>query len=683
MSSSAILIVEDEVIIAADIANKLRKIGYEVLSLTDTGEEAVEIARKLRPSLVLMDIRLAGAMDGITAADTIRKECQLPVVFISAHSDNDTIQRARQAEAFGFIMKPFDDRELETQIEMALYKHAAERCLQESESRLREVLENSLDASYKRNLQTKSYDYLSPVFTRISGYTQDELTALSFGAMKLLIHPDDQAEVERVFSDSMSGDSGAAYHMEYRFKHKKGHYIWLHNQFTIMRDVYRQPLASIGIVRDVTDRKQDEMEKAKLETQNRQLQKAESLGRMAGAIAHHFNNQLHVVMGNIEMAMNGLQQGEIPIENLASAMQAAKKASEVSSLMLTYLGQTPIKQEPMDLSEICRQSLILLQAAVPKGTIVKADFPSIGPFIYANSGQIQHVLINLITNAWESADENRRGIGLTVKTVSRADIPTSLRVPIDWQPVDPSYACLEVADAGCGIAENDIEKIFDPFFSTKFTGRGLGLPVVLGIVRAHLGAVTFESKSGQGSTFRIFFPLSSEEVPQRSDKAAQAPKMEESGTVLLVEDTEMVRNMTATMLTHLGFTVLEAKDGVEAVDMFRRHQDEINCVITDLTMPRMNGWETLIALRKLSPDIPVILCSGYDEAQIMAEEQPERPNAFLGKPYKLESLHEMVSCILAEKKKVIMHGHIAGQISPERALDSAHVRRVKDPQAPG
>ena len=175
MSKPTVLIVEDEAIISADIANKLQRLGYEVAGSTDTGENAVKLARLLRPSIVLMDIRLAGAMDGITAADTIRNESQLPVVFLSAHSDKCTVQRARQAEAFGFIMKPFETRELRTQIEMALYKHAAERRLQESESRLREVLENSLDASYKRNLQTKSYDYLSPVFSRISGYTPEEM----------------------------------------------------------------------------------------------------------------------------------------------------------------------------------------------------------------------------------------------------------------------------------------------------------------------------------------------------------------------------------------------------------------------------------------------------------------------------------------------------------------------------
>jgi len=642
MSKPAILIVEDEAIISADIANKLRGLGYEVVGSTDTGEEAVKLARQLRPSLVLMDIRLAGAMDGITAADEIRRECQLPVVFLSAHSDECTVQRARHAEAFGFIIKPFENHELLTQIEMALYKHAAERRLRESESRLREVLENSLDASYKRNLQTKSYDYLSPVFSRISGYTPEEMNTLSNETKKALIHPDDQAEVERIISESKSGGTGSAYHMEYRFRHKKGHYVWLHNQFTIIREAGGQPVASIGIVRDITDRKRDETEKAKLEDQNRQLQKAESLGRMAGAIAHHFNNQFHVVMGNLEIAMNGLPLGVNPIESMLSAMQATQKAAEVSSLMLTYLGQSPGKSEPIDLSEACRRSLPLLQAAVPKDTIINAEFPSSGPVIYANVNQIQHVLTNLITNAWESADISRRGIGLTVKTVFQANIPASMRFPIDWQPIDSAYACLEVTDAGSGIAEKDFEKIFDPFFSTKFTGRGLGLSVVLGIVRAHHGAVTVESKPDSGSIFRVFFPVSAEEVSRQPHKAVQPPETEEGGTVLVVEDEEHVRGMVKTMLIHLGFTVLEARDGIEAVEVFRQHLDEIRCVICDLTMPRMDGWETLTALRKLSLTIPVVLSSGYDKELVMAGEHPERPNAFLGKPYQLKELSDTI-----------------------------------------
>jgi CheY-like chemotaxis protein len=370
---------------------------------------------------------------------------------------------------------------------------------------------------------------------------------------------------------------------------------------------------------------------------------------MAGAIAHHFNNQLQVVLGNMEMAMVSPPLGADASALLEEALKAAHKAAQISGQMLTYRGQAPGKHALLDLSEICLQTLPILEAAAPKRVILKADFPSPGPVICANAGQIQQVLTNLVSNAFEAVGKNQGVIALTVKTVSRADIPFSKHFPIEWQPEDIFYGCLEVTDSGCGITENDIDKIFDPFFTTKFTGRGLGLPVVLGIVRTQHGAITVESNPGWGSIFRVLFPVSTEEAPRKPDKLSQPPKTECGATVLVVDDDEMVRNMSATMLRHLGFSVIEAKDGIEAVEIFRQHKDEIRCVLSDLTMPRMDGWETLAAMRELSPGIPVILSSGYDEAQVMAGKHTEHPNAFLGKPYQLKGLRETISRVLADQ----------------------------------
>jgi CheY-like chemotaxis protein len=418
-------------------------------------------------------------------------------------------------------------------------------------------------------------------------------------------------------------------------------------------------IANDQIQIELAERKRAEVEKVELEAQNRQLQKADSLGRMAGAIAHHFNNQLYAVMGNLEMAMDDLPLGANSNENLVSAMQAARKAADVSQLMLTYLGQTPGKHEPIDMSETCRKSLTLLQAAIPKGIILNADFPSPGPVISGNADQIQQVLTNLTTNAWESISDNNQGsIDLTIKSVYYTDIPILNCFPIDWRTQCISHACLEVSDNGCGISNKDIEKLFDPFFTTKFTGRGLGLSVVMGIVKAHGGGVTVESESWRGSTFRIFLPVTTEEVTFRPDlptipaalltkKAEEISGMEGGGAVLLIEDEELVRDMTKEMLTRLGYRVLDAKDGFEALEIFQKHQHEISCVLSDLTMPRMNGWDTLAALRKISPEIPVILSSGYDEAQVMAGEHPELPNAFLEKPYQLKGLRDTISRVLA------------------------------------
>jgi len=394
--------------------------------------------------------------------------------------------------------------------------------------------------------------------------------------------------------------------------------------------------------RDITARRQAEEEKAKLEALNRQLQKTESLSRMAGAIAHHFNNQLGAVLGNLEMLIEEKSLGAGNYEILTGAMQGAQKAVEVSKLMLTYLGQTTGIRAPLDLSETCRNSLPLLKAAVPAEVRFSADLPSPGPTVSANANQIQQILTILITNAWEAADKNQGTIKMTVKMASPQDFPTTHHFPIDYQFKDIPYACLEVMDTGCGIPRDDIEKIFDPFFSSKFPGRGLGLPTVLGIAKAHNGGVTVQSKMGQGSTFRLFLPVSAEAIRRQTPEAEVHPMVEErGGTVLLVEDEEIVRRMAEIMLTSLGFKVLVANDGIEAVEMFRQHSNQIHVVVSDLSMPRMNGWETMTALRRLKPDIPVVLVSGHDESKAIAD-QPERPQSFLHKPYQMAELKEAV-----------------------------------------
>ena len=417
--------------------------------------------------------------------------------------------------------------------------------------------------------------------------------------------------------------------------------LW--NSATILAPDGITPVATIAQGHDITERKQAEAEKAKLQAQTWQLHKAESLGRMAGAIAHHFNNQLQAVTGYLELAMDNLPPGHRSHADVVQALKASDKASEISSLMLAYLGQTSGNRELVDLSEVCRRGLPMLRSAMPKGAFLEADLPCPGPVVRANANQIQQVLANLITNAWEAFGDVKGAVRLTVRTVSPAEIPSGQRFPVGWEPQESPHACLEVADTGCGIGDENLENLFDPFFSSKFTGRGLGLAVLLGIVRAHGGAVTVESEPGRGSVFRVFVPVSVEKAPSRPEHPDQTAQMAGSGTVLLVEDDEMLCALTEEMLTGMGFTVLAAKDGVEAVEVFREHGDEIGCVLMDLTLPNMDGWQTLAALRALRPDLPVVLVSGYDEARALQGDHPEVPQAFLHKPYRMENLKAALS----------------------------------------
>lgn len=418
---------------------------------------------------------------------------------------------------------------------------------------------------------------------------------------------------------------------------------------TVVRDEHGAVIGSQSAVVDISERVRTQAEKERLETQNRQLRKAESLGRMAAAIAHHFNNQLQSVMLNLEIAIDERQAGVKATANLAGAMRAIHKASEVSTLMLTYIGQAPVSVEPLDLAEICAGVLNRQRELMPPGIKWETSLAVPGTVVLANASQMERLIGNLINNACEAANNEQGVVRIAVRQTAVADIPPAHRFPPDWRPGGSAFACLEVADNGCGIADRDLENIFDPFFSSKFTGRGMGLAVVLGVVRAAGGVVTVESQPGRGSVFRVFLPITTAAPAPKPVVAAPAPPVaspaapvRRGGGVLIVEDEMVAREAVIEGLTQAGYKVFVAADGVEALAVFRRHQGEIGCVVSDLTMPRMNGWELLARVRELAPGLPFILSSGYGEDYAMQSPHPEMPQAFLGKPYDFQTLFETI-----------------------------------------
>ncbi|HUR21600.1 MAG TPA: response regulator [Vicinamibacterales bacterium] len=441
--------------------------------------------------------------------------------------------------------------------------------------------------------------------------------------------------------------TGAPQVLDLKVRKADGTQFWARLEATTSLDADAATEVCRMVVSDITAQKRVEEERLQFEQELQQAQKADSLARMAGAIAHHFNNQLAVVMSSLELSMREpASSGDF----LANAMLATRKAATISGLLLTYLGESHGNHAPLDLSDVCGQSLPMLRAAMPAAVALETDLSTPGPAVNGNANQLQLMMINLVTNAWEAVGDGESTIQLSVDTVPASEIPASHRLPPTWKPGGGMYACLEVIDAGCGIEDEEIQRIFDPFFTTKFTGRGLGLPVVLGILHAHRGGLVVESRRGRdsGSAFRAYLPISDELVAPAPTIAAAGQEDEGlenehwAGTVLLAEDDDTLRWTLKTTLTRMGFSVLDAKHGVEAMELFRRHSDTIRLVVCDLTMPHLDGWETLAALRRLSPGMPVILTSGYDEADVMADERDEQPQAFLAKPYPHDALRRAI-----------------------------------------
>ena len=480
-------------------------------------------------------------------------------------------------------------------VEIAEHKQA-EQTLHESKQKYRTLADHAVDWEYWVGKENEML-YMSPSFERITGYPLGGFAA-DLTLLGRIIHPDDLPLVESHRHHITNQENCS---LDFRIIRQDGAVRWLGHVCQPVYGNVGQYQGRRASNRDITESKQRDLENVKAEIRHRQLQKAESLGRMAGAIAHDYNNLLGAVMGNLDLAMDGLDQGLDVKGNLTNCRQAVLRAKELSRLMLTYIGEAPGHYEPLDLSGVCRKSMDMLRHILPKEADLQADLPSPGPTIKADAHHIRQVFTNLVTNAWEATGNDRGSIRLTVATVSAADIPAIHRFPLDWQPEDECYACLEVGDAGCGIAEEAIDFLFDPFFTNKFKGRGLGLPVVLGIVRAHHGAVTVESRLESGSTFRVFLPISAEEVTRSEILADDTLEIRGGGMVLMVDDEMLLRGIARAVLQEMGFEVLEARDGLEAVEMFRQQREAIQFVLCDVIMPHMDGWEIRIGLPLISP----------------------------------------------------------------------------------
>lgn len=517
-------------------------------------------------------------------------------------------------------------------VDITQRKQAAD-ALRKSEERLHLALQATRDAIWDWDLLTNQL-YYSPRWFMMVGYTSEELH-VDAELWRRMLHPDDLERADKVVSEAIA--SKTFFEIETRLRHKAGHYVPVLTRGYVLRDDSGKTIRLAGTNSDLTEQKRIEEEMRQWDRQALQLQKAESLSRMAGAIAHHFNNLLGVVLGNIEIALEDLPPEHGVQRNLQAATGAGERAVEVSSLLLTYLGQTEGRHEGLDLAALCQSMLPSLQSQLHDGIILESRLPAAGPHVNGSSAHLQRLLRNLVANATESIGAGAGMIGLALTTIPGVDIPPRHRFPLDWEPIEEQYACLAVLDDGCGIAEADIEQLFDPFFSSKFTGRGLGLSVVMGIVRAHGGGIGVQSAPGQGSIFHVYLPLHTETVAQ-APVSDQEPSPRRERTVLLVEDEEQVRVMSETMLSRLGFATYSAADGAEALALFRRHGAAIDVVVCDLTMPQMDGWATMEALRAIDPHIPFVMISGYDEARVMREGRGASPQAFVQKPFRKEDL---------------------------------------------
>lgn len=401
-------------------------------------------------------------------------------------------------------------------------------------------------------------------------------------------------------------------------------------------------------LRDLAERKKAEKEKIDLEHQMLHAQKLESLGVLAGGIAHDFNNILMGVLGNAELSLYKLPPESPVRDNLHDIVSAATRAADLAKQMLAYSGQGRFHIEAVNVNRMVEEMTHLLNTTISKNVILKFNFTENIPSIEADITQVRQVFMNLITNASE-AIEDKSGV-VTVSTGVMEVTEEYLKgVFVNEDVTTGYYTFIEVSDTGMGMDKEIQNKVFDPFFSTKFTGRGLGMAATLGIIRGHNGAIKVYSEPGKGTTFKVLFPCGddvSEELKPNGKDISDLKKWRSEDTILVVDDEETVRAISKKTLIPRGFTVLTSEDGREAIKVFSENSESITLVLLDITMPHMGGEEVYTELRKIRPDVKVILSSGYDEKEVTNRFAGKGLAGFIQKPYRPSELVEKLREVL-------------------------------------
>ena len=387
-------------------------------------------------------------------------------------------------------------------------------------------------------------------------------------------------------------------------------------------------------------------ERIRNEARLRETQKLESVGILAAGIAHDFNNILTGVLGNASLALDEVPRGSDLAMRLADVVNATERAAQLTKQLLAYSGKGRFVIELLDLSNHVREISSLIQTSIPRTVQLRLELAERLPSIEADAAQIQQVVMNLVINGAEAIPKGMTGtVSITtgVQDVDEAYIQTT----VPGRDIGQGrYVSLEVHDTGAGMDADVIGRIFDPFYTTKFAGRGLGLAAVRGIVQGHKGAIKVYSTPGRGTTFKLLFPASAKEAQKRPGRVSKHASLEGTGTILVIDDEEIVRRTAKVTLERFGYEVIVAEDGVQGVEAFRRSADRVSVVLLDMTMPVMSGEEAFRELRMIRPDIKVILSSGYNEVEAIRHFTGKGLAGFIQKPYTSVRLAETVRSVL-------------------------------------
>jgi PAS domain S-box-containing protein len=538
--------------------------------------------------------------------------------------------RARQLRAEEALRQA--NEELERRVEERTERLMSETAVRvRTQQQLAAIVEHSQDAIISTDIDGRIQTWNAGAEI-LYGYTAEEMIGATF---ERLIPKDRVSERATALAKLKAGER--VQHFETVRIRKNSNPVDVSLTMSPIRDSSRGLVGISHVARDITAQKQ-------LEEKLRQSQKLESLGVLSGGISHDFNNLLVGIMGNASLALDSLPPGSQVRTLIEGVLIASQRASDLTRQLMAYAGRARVGTQRIDLPALIGEIASLVQSSIPKKVELRLELPDGLPAIEGDAAQIQQIVMNLIINGGEAIGTEQPGT-VTVRAgtaeLTEADLLLNI-VPGEHRP--GRYVFLSVRDTGCGMDEATRRRIFDPFFTTKFTGRGLGLSAALGIVQTHRGALTLETAPGRGSTFKVFLPEAEGPAPP-AEAPARAREWRGSGTILVIDDEQVVLNVARAALERFGYHVIVAHDGERGVEVFREMRDRIRLVLLDLAMPKLDGVETLARLRQLSQDVPVVLSSGFDESEARGRFEDADLAGFLQKPFTSTELAKKVYAV--------------------------------------
>jgi PAS domain S-box-containing protein len=647
-SVAKILIADDEPRMCESLRLLLSNQGFDIVTTT-SGREAMTLISREGFDLALLDIVMPDAT-GHQIMDHIKNASpETIVIAVTGHASLDSALGALRRGAYDYLRKPFEYEELLQTVHNALgqkrlktEKAMVDSRLELSEERYRYLVQNSPDIIYMLDREEK-FTFVSDAVERLLGYRSQDLVGMHYTS---IVFGEDREKAKWYFNERRTG-TRAANGVELRLlinpesersRNAEAPFLTVELKSTGMYDKAsgdktKRLLGTHGVARDISRRK-------RLEARLQQAQKMETIGTLAGGIAHNFNNLLMAIQGYASLMLLNTDPSHPHYDKLKSIEQYIQSGADLTKQLLGFARGGKYDVKPIDINDLVARTVKMFGGTKKEIAIHENYRKDLRP-VDADQGQIEQVLLNLLVNAWQAMP----GGGELFLETRNVDMDPDAVRPYNLSP--GIYVKISVTDTGIGMDEKTQRRIFEPFFTTKEMGRGtgLGLASAYGIIKNHNGIIDVVSRKGEGSTFTIYLPASKAAV-RKEDAAAQGEILKGPETVLFVDDEDMIVEVGAEILKALGYRVLTAKGGREAVELYRVKSGEIGIVILDMIMPGMGGGETYDALRKINPHVKVLLSSGYSIKGEASDILSRGCNGFIQKPFNIKALSMKIREIL-------------------------------------